>query len=193
MKHTFFITLLIILVVAGGIWFLPRTDQPITFDQATSTTQSAAPDTTDWQGYENEAFDFTFRYPDRVDTAVEAGRVKAQLIGPGSEPQTEVTGGFTLTIYTQSTDGLSIQEFATQEYEQQTQGLQGVSQPQRVTISDHTGHTFVVEGAMGSGIRYYILSAGSDEVYVATANISDPNEVGYVDTVRTILSTLEER
>ena len=199
MNKRFIISLLVIIVLGVVMLVLAQDDQDsTTLDNATTTnTTTTAPQDTqatvpaDWQQYENPAFDFTFQYPSAATTSVEAGRAKVQLIGPASEPNTEITDGFTFYVRTESFgDATSTESFAQSYYQEESRRLETIEAPHQISVAGETGYTFTLEGEIGSNTIYRVLPAEGDQVFVTTAIVADPNNQGYADMIETMLGTL---
>lgn len=184
---------LIAIIVIGIIWFVPDSNQLDPADNSTTTDEMAVEVPEDWQTYENDQFDFSFQYPAAATTTVEADRVKVQLIGPDSEPNTEITDGFTFYVHSEELgEATSTEAFARSYYEDQLEHMTVVEEPHEVSVAGKTGYAFILEGQNGSDTVYRVFPAGGDEVYITVSIVSDPNDEGYSDMVDTMTGTFQQ-
>lgn len=191
------ITLLVIVAIAViGIVLATGGTETIPNDNATTTPgqngdqQTSIPDS--WQTYENESFDFTFRYPENATTTVENERVKVQVIGPDAQENTELTDGFTLYINQEDIPAdTDLESVAQNQHEEETQRLESAQEPIAVTIDGREGYEFQVQTELGS-IAHHVIVAddAEDRAFHVTYIISGDDDGSYQETVDDIISTL---
>lgn len=162
----------VILSVVTNIWFGQEMNQ-----QRRETNEN------NWQTFQNEAFSFSFRYPpeaiiDISDPAVngEPKRVRVRLIGPESEPNTEITDGFTFYVRSVALDNQeTVAVLAERIFNEETENRKVIDELSKTTFAGRDALTFSLRSELGGEVIYSIFEGGENLVYVTTSVISIPN------------------
>ena len=163
-------------------------------DEGSSTERdTAAPE--GYRTYHNSDFGFSMAVPE--DSSVQAegpGRLKIQLLGPLNEPFTEVTDGFTLTVFE---DELDTSYASAEEYaEAVIADTRSVSENEIATelearsVNGMPAYRYSYRGALGSLVTEYLFLPDAGTGYQISYIISDPENRDYEDMVFTMLESL---
>lgn len=194
------------LVGTGVYFFQTGNGMPGDNTDVVSTEQNTEPqnneggviDPASWQQYENEEFDFTFKYPPQASTTVESQQVKVSYLGSGNVPNSEISNGFTLYIQSEATD-LTVEEHAQAVFAAQSQPEYAtVISPLEIVSPDANPPTyfFTVTSASGMPVSYLIFPKNDEEVFVVSHIISTQSkeaEVRYREIIGVILGTLVQK
>lgn len=156
-----------------------------------------------WKTFNHETFGFRFRYPpeaivDISDPAIagEPTWVRVRLIGPASEPNTEITDG--LTFYVRSV-ALDEQEtlavVAERIFNDETENREVIEELSQTTFAGREAFTFSLRSQLGSELSYSIFEGEENLVYVTTSSISIPEDKrrNYLEMIDKIKRSLQKK
>lgn len=139
-----------------------------------------------WQTFQNNQFDFTFKYPpdaivDISDPAVsdEPKRIRVRLIGPESEPNTEMADGFVFYARTTTKNsGESLSEAALQIFNSLSEKeMVRKEREKSTTIGNRKAYTFTVRSELGGEVIHTIIEGADDTVFINSSIVSTPSGV----------------
>lgn len=192
MKYTLIVLFSIVLAITGGCTS-GETNQKTNGTTERHPTDDAAAQVDDLTRYANEALGVSLLHPtDARITSPTENRISIKQIGPGSEPGTEITDGFLVTIFRDpAADAFdTLQAYAqtvvADNYEpgDVTESLA----PQ--TISGYDAYRFRAQTALGTHATHYLFLPADGVGFQVTITLSDPRGRGYHDTVRAMLESL---
>ncbi len=152
----------------------------------------------EWRAFSHDETQLQFQAPLAAEMSTEAGRVKVQLLGLNNEPNTEVTDGITLTAMVETADDDAVvrvqAETALATQENAPAGGEVLEPLHTIPFGDRIAYAFTVRSALGNPVTYVFVRDAADRVILrATYAVSDPRDVGYENTARTIIGTLTYR
>lgn len=150
-----------------------------------------------WPTYQSDLFHFTFRYPpqalvDISDPALEGEpkRVRVRLIGPESEPNTEITDGFTFYVRSVVQDNQeSFSEAANQIFLIETERREVIKPLQQSKVGDQNAFSFGIRSELGGEVIYEIIKGEQNTVFITTSVVSSPQNVNR--DYRTIIEEMQ--
>lgn len=204
MKQTFMWLFGIALLLLGAIYL-------ITLNEATTPNGAAVPnDQADEDPKENQeepTFTITspadyraiakpdqgyvISIPYAVDVSNPQGLItRYRYVGPDSEPNTEITDGYTVTIETREAISDSLEEATSMSIQGTRSSL--LEEPTEAEIAGIESRRYVTKSALGNKpITNHVLMPGNGYVYTIRINISPSDTTKYQDETDTILSTIQ--
>lgn len=181
-----------ILSVAANVWFGQERKE-----------QRESGSLNNWQTFQHEAFDFTFKYPaeavtDISDPAIagEPERVRVRLIGPESEPNTEITDGFTFYLSSDSLDQHeTFSEAAKRVYKEETERREVIDEPANSEVKGREAYRFSLRSELGGEVAYTVIKGEEKLVFITTSAISTPKgtDRGYGNMIDKMKESLQKR
>ncbi len=209
MKNSSVITLLLILVVVGGVSYVwlnqkkpalnsavdklvetsPVPDQFIKTSPDTSGLRAGGSSFSDQQGV------FTFLYPNdyTLDTENNGQHTRIYKRGATQQGQTEIYDGVLMVFEAVDLQGKSLGEWVDSHIQESTaDGTAEITQPKKETaLKDYSGFTYEVRSLGTSTNLVLQKDPASNHAVNINFMISDPNNQNYQGQVDSILSTLE--
>ncbi len=150
-----------------------------------------------WQTFQSDQFDFMFQYPPQaiVDisdptVADEPKRVRVRLIGPESEPNTEITDGFTFYVHSVELDQKqSLSEIANEIFRIETERREVTNPLQQSEIGNRNAYSFSVRSELGGEVIYEIIEGEAETVFITISVVSSPQNVDR--NYRTIIEKMQ--
>jgi len=149
-----------------------------------------------YRAYQSAALNFSMIIPeDATVSSVRDDRVQFTLLGPNNDPNTEITDGFTLTVFRDDVDATynSVLAYAQAVVSDTRGGSENTitRNLERRTVSDMTAYRYSYRGALGNEVTEYIfLPDAMQHGYRMTYAINDPQSRGYQTTVFTMLESV---
>lgn len=133
---------------------------------------------------------YTIVLPHYVDvSSPQPGITRYRYIGPKSEPGSEITDGYTITIVARTTSASSTELLAAQEIQGQRSTI--IEGPVSDQLADQHVSRFTAQSELGNKpIEHYALIPDNGFEYIVSVNISPYENNEYRQEVETILETL---
>ncbi|NBD73706.1 hypothetical protein GVX82_01545 [Patescibacteria group bacterium] len=141
--------------------------------------------------HEEPTLGYRLLVPEHAEVEEEgAGIRKVSVIGPESEPATEITDGYTFTIVARAATHGSAESYALDEIEQDLGEV--VASPTQVTIGgDYEASRWVERSMLGSEVERSTLVPGNGQEYSVSVSISGDEDGSYRQEVDEMLASLE--
>jgi hypothetical protein len=196
MNNKFWVVLIGLIVVLGGLYFVLNDNYGTTkTDDLTDGTGEVIDEIPDgYTRYENDELGFSIiRLNDSEISEEGEGRIKIMHLGPGNPPNSEITNGFTVTIYKESLATSTVLEDYAESKVAQTKQQDSpiLSELEFVRIADMSAYKYSFRNVLESVTSEYIFLPQPNVGYVVSYTISDPNNSGYEDMVNRMIDSLE--
>lgn len=182
-KNTQIILVALIIAVLGVLAFsYGGTDQA----KQTATTTNAFEQT-----YTTQDGTVTFSYPQRATVTEENNVAKIQILGPGNEPQTEISNGLTGYISLRELGNRPLGLWAELLFAKaKKEGAAGLQKVQEDTFADRSGYSFQVETRLNSTSTHYLLEGDQRHFLHVSYDAVGPDAKRFTRTFADIVRTV---
>lgn len=182
------------IVVVGALiwWAFTAEDTNVDIDDGQDQDEQVVEVPADWEMYVDEQLNFSIAHPPEATVSEETeGRVQFTFLGPDNVMGSEITDGFTLTVASENySQAASFQAYVEQQYDETLQNIgEGVEEPFATTFHDRAAYRYVVDTGFGPTTHLYVAHNVGTTLHLSW-NVDDPNSEGYLDTVDTMLRSL---
>lgn len=183
---------IVLLVIVWAIATALLVDDPLD-DVPEATT------TVGYRTYESEALAFSMLVPEdaSVSTSTE-DRVEVTFLGPDNEPATEITDGFTFTVFRDATTTpyQSVRTYAEVVASGTARARTEITEQLRSeNVNGTTSYRYSFESELGNEVTQHVFLAETNgqDGYQVSYSIADPNNEQYQDIVSTMLESIRFR
>lgn len=131
----------------------------------------------EFESYQSSDLGVSFEYPVSATVGYEEGMAKVVYIGEKGERVGEVTDGFVFYLGVEDLDE-DLEEFVQAEFEERTEVLRPILQPEEKEVYGREAFVFEIEGGLG-GIHTYFVFEEGDRAVIVSRFLADPEDKGY--------------
>jgi hypothetical protein len=162
----------------------PEVTRPATSSEPTTETETPPPSWVQTRATSATGIRFSFSRPPVADFAqVQPHIFELTYVGPASEPATEITDGYLVSMVFAT--GTVDSYLATQ-----TDVAQNGEMSTRTSIAGFPAQQFVTESELGTSVTHYVLNLGDEQLLDVGVTTAGAASSRYQNTVSNILDTL---